>query len=160
MNKGPGSQDDGSMLNPKRMSPVESVDFCGACHRTPVDVAAFMQANLAIAKVRFQPARLERSLCWGSDGDPRITCIACHDPHKPLERDATAYDSKCLACHAGFGAEPSPGQGPVARPPEKTAFRATCRNMKSAGSTEPSQIITSGSSSPAPDFGSRRTPSG
>jgi len=108
MNAGVDAADDTSMLNPKRMSPVDSVDFCGACHRTPVDVAAFMPSNMGIANVRFQPARLERSLCWGQGGDARITCVACHDPHRPLVREANSYDAKCLACHAPTGVKPSP----------------------------------------------------
>lgn len=91
------------------LSPVDSVDFCGACHRTPVDVAAFMPANMGIATLRFQPYRLERSLCWGQKGDARITCVACHDPHQPLVRDLGAYDAKCLKCHAGTGVVPSAG---------------------------------------------------
>jgi hypothetical protein len=93
-----------------KLSPVDSVDFCGACHRTPVDVAVEMPPNMGIANLRFQPYRLERSHCWGEKGDARITCVACHDPHKPLVREAAAYDAKCLACHAATGAEPSPTQ--------------------------------------------------
>jgi hypothetical protein len=91
------------------LSPVDSVDFCGACHRTPVDVAAFMPANMGIATLRFQPYRLERSLCWGEKGDARITCVACHDPHQPLVREAGAYDAKCLKCHADTGMAASAG---------------------------------------------------
>jgi hypothetical protein len=41
---------------------------------------------------------LENSRCWGK-GDARLTCIACHDPHSPLQRETSAYDSKCLSCH-------------------------------------------------------------
>jgi hypothetical protein len=52
-----------------------------------------------VENVRFQPYRLENSRCWG-DGDARLTCAACHDPHKPLNHDPGAYDKKCLACHA------------------------------------------------------------
>jgi hypothetical protein len=96
-----------TIFSAKELSPVDSVDFCGACHRTPVDVAAFMPANMGIAKLRFQPYRLERSLCWGEKGDARITCVACHDPHQPLVRDLGAYDAKCLKCHAGRGMAPS-----------------------------------------------------
>ena len=97
----------GTMLNPERLSPVDSVDFCGACHRTPVDVAVFMPRHMGISSIRLQPYRLERSLCWGASGDSRIACIACHDPHKPLVRDSTAYDAKCLKCHAELGSPPS-----------------------------------------------------
>jgi hypothetical protein len=44
-------------------------------------------------------ARLQSSRCWGK-GDARLTCVACHDPHAPLVRDAASYDGRCLACHA------------------------------------------------------------
>ncbi len=92
-----------TIFSAKKLSPVDSVDFCGACHRTPVDVAVEMPAHMGIATLRFQPYRLERSLCWGAKGDARITCVACHDPHQPLVRDLAAYDAKCLRCHAGKG---------------------------------------------------------
>ena len=103
----PDQSSAGTMLNPERLSPVDSVDFCGACHRTRVDVALFMPRHMGISGVRLQPYRLERSLCWGASGDPRITCMACHDPHKPLVTDSTAYDAKCLKCHNQLGNPPS-----------------------------------------------------
>lgn len=84
------------ILNPARFKPVDSVDFCGACHRTPWDVK--LVGVTGIANVRFQPYRLENSRCWGK-GDTRLTCVACHDPHKPLERNAAYYDQRCLRCH-------------------------------------------------------------
>ena len=48
---------------------------------------------------RFQPYRLENSKCWG-DGDARLVCSACHDPHLPLGQDPARYDANCLACHS------------------------------------------------------------
>jgi hypothetical protein len=89
-----------TMLNPKKLSPADSVDFCGACHRTWADVSLEMSPNIGVAGVRFQPYRLEKSRCWGKSGDPRITCMACHDPHQPLVHETSAYDVNCLACHA------------------------------------------------------------
>ena len=89
------------------LSPVDSVDFCGACHRTPADVSTTMPARIGIASLRFQPYRLERSLCWGQNGDARITCVACHNPHQPLVKDPMAYDAKCLSCHAKTGESPT-----------------------------------------------------
>jgi Cytochrome c554 and c-prime len=89
-----------AIMNPAHLSPVDSVDFCGACHRTWADVALLMPANIGNSSVRFQPYRLEESRCWGKNGDARITCIACHDPHQPLVTELRAYDSKCLACHS------------------------------------------------------------
>jgi len=90
------------ILNPRRLSPSDSVDFCGACHRTWADVAMEMTMNMGAAVVRFQPYRLEQSRCWGKSGDARITCMACHDPHQPLVHQLSAYDGKCLACHSGL----------------------------------------------------------
>ena len=87
-----------AIFNPRHLNPVALVDFCGACHRTLDDV--YEMGATGIANVRFQPYRLEKSRCWG-DGDVRLTCIACHDPHNQLNHDAGFYDEKCLSCHVG-----------------------------------------------------------
>lgn len=84
------------VLNPKQLNPIDSVDFCGACHRTAWDVR--LGGMTGIVTVRFQPYRLEKSKCWGK-GDARLTCIACHDPHLPLVQQEESYDQRCLACH-------------------------------------------------------------
>ncbi len=88
-----------AIMNPALLSPVDSVDFCGACHRTWADIAFAGAEKQGLEVVRFQPYRLERSRCWGKEGDRRITCVACHDPHRPVERDSAAYDRQCLSCH-------------------------------------------------------------
>ena len=95
-----GLQEQGKELivNPSRLNPIDSVDFCGACHRTWQDVVAVGFAGIGVYNVRFAPYRLEDSRCWGK-GDARLTCMACHDPHQPLQHDAAAYDSRCLQCH-------------------------------------------------------------
>ena len=54
--------------------------------------------DAGVFNVRFAPYRLENSRCW-AEGDSRITCVACHDPHKPLSHDVASYDANCLACH-------------------------------------------------------------
>lgn len=97
MSTGQGTHGATFIFNPVQLKPVASVEFCGACHRTKWDVA-FSGSN-GIFNIRFAPYRLEESKCWGR-GDPRLTCTACHDPHKPLVRDAASYDQRCLACHA------------------------------------------------------------
>jgi hypothetical protein len=91
-----------AIFNPARLSPVALVDFCGACHRTLNDV--YEMGATGVANVRFQPYRLENSRCWG-DGDARLACTACHDPHKQLVREAGAYDEKCFACHVASPAK-------------------------------------------------------
>jgi hypothetical protein len=85
---------------PPRLGKLSSEDvsnFCGQCHRTwELVVRSHWKGE---ANVRFQPYRLANSKCF--DGaDPRIACIACHDPHRKVVRDAAYYDTKCLACHA------------------------------------------------------------
>lgn len=85
------------IFDPAKLSPGDSVDFCGSCHITWWDVK--LTHLVGIYNVRSQPYRLMSSKCWGN-GDPRITCVACHDPHEPLSENAGSYDQKCLACHA------------------------------------------------------------
>jgi hypothetical protein len=117
-----GNQQSPSLImNPARLGPVDSVDFCGACHRTSVDVA--LTGVTGILTLRFPAFRLERSRCWGS-GDARLTCTACHNPHQSLVRDPEAYDHNCLSCHArkstskpGLGAR-DPGSPPLPTKPE------------------------------------------
>lgn len=100
-----GLRDEGSGLirNPARLTPADSVDFCGACHRTWWDVN--QDGFTGVATLRFPAYRLEKSPCWGK-GDARITCVSCHDPHRPLETEAAAYDPKCLNCHLVSAGQP------------------------------------------------------
>jgi hypothetical protein len=81
----------------KDLSSEDISNFCGQCHRTwELVVRAGWRGT---SNVRFQPYRLAISKCF--DGaDPRISCIACHDPHQKVVRGASFYDSKCLACHS------------------------------------------------------------
>jgi hypothetical protein len=73
-------------------------NFCGHCHRTWAQIAS--QGNPSIANVRFQPYRLTESQCY-DPYDKRISCLACHDPHKELDPVSEDYTAKCLACHGG-----------------------------------------------------------
>jgi hypothetical protein len=95
-----------SIGNPARLTPAESVDFCGACHRTRQDVVSDGPTRIGTLNVRFAPYRLENSRCW-KKGDARITCVACHDPHQPLSLDPASYDVRCLQCHLAAGAKKS-----------------------------------------------------
>jgi hypothetical protein len=74
--------------------------FCGSCHRTWDEIAT--GPKLGVASVRFQAYRITNSKCYDS-ADARIGCVACHDPHQPLNRDEASYDQKCLACHVEGG---------------------------------------------------------
>jgi hypothetical protein len=101
-----GAREEGAglVLNPAKLSPADSVDFCGACHRTWWDVN--LEGMTGIGTLRFPAYRLEKSRCWGK-GDARITCIACHDPHQLLVKDSASYDSRCLSCHVTTGSKPT-----------------------------------------------------
>ncbi len=95
-----------AIMNPALLHPVDSVDFCGACHRTLQDVTLDSPVKRGMLNVRFQPYRLENSRCWKEGkGDARITCLTCHDPHQPLAMDPASYDSSCLHCHLAADAQ-------------------------------------------------------
>ena len=88
---------------PPRLKALTSEDisnFCGQCHRTWETVVR--NRLRGEANVRFQPYRLANSKCFNG-ADPRISCIACHDPHQDVVRGTAAYDVKCLACHLTSG---------------------------------------------------------
>ena len=118
------------IFNPARLDPVERVDFCGACHRTWQDVVGTGLTGAGEFNVRFAPYRLENSKCWKSQ-DARLTCTACHDPHKPLVRDPASYDSNCLQCHATKGTAAQSAKSGVACPVAVTGC-VTCHMPKVA----------------------------
>lgn len=95
----PGPAMRAAIFNPAKLSPADSIDFCGSCHRTFSDAVLALGGTTSSAAVRFQPYRLEESKCWRATGDERLTCVACHDPHQALNRDPVAYDRKCVSCH-------------------------------------------------------------
>ena len=65
-------------MNPSRLDPVESVDFCGACHRTWEDVVT--NIGLGALNLRFAPYRLENSKCWGKpDARLKVLILAPND---------------------------------------------------------------------------------
>ena len=78
------------------MSPDQSNEFCGTCHRTWQTVASM--GIKGINTSRFPAYRITSSLCFSLD-DRRIACTSCHDPHGGLVSDDSYYDSKCTACH-------------------------------------------------------------
>lgn len=120
-------RDPGMTFNPARLPPPSSVDFCGSCHRTWWDVSEMPDPGIKV--VRFPAYRLEESRCWGN-GDARLTCVACHNPHEPLGTKASGYDEKCLRCHVKSAAiRPSAGH-PGAACPVKTSNCTSCHMPK------------------------------
>ncbi|MEJ7709071.1 MAG: multiheme c-type cytochrome [Pyrinomonadaceae bacterium] len=114
-----------AVLNGDRLSQ----EFCGACHRSVTDVLASPERR-GVQSVRFQPYRIFNSKCYSEDR--RISCTACHDPHRETERSATAYDSKCLACHTTTQTQANQvGAKSMASPhPATTTGCSTCHMPK------------------------------
>jgi len=88
----------------RKKSSEDISNFCGQCHRSwETVVRNRWRGELT---VRFQPYRLANSKCF--DGaDPRISCIACHDPHQDVVRQDASYDAQCLACHSSSSTTPT-----------------------------------------------------
>ena len=109
----------------KKLVSEDVSNFCGQCHRTWDTVVRGRM--LGEVNVRFQPYRLANSKCY--DGtDPRISCIACHDPHKDLVRQSASYDSNCLACHGTSSGSVAALISSTSRAPAKTCpvAKANC----------------------------------
>lgn len=127
MNLDPDVSGPKDILNPANLSPIDSVEFCGVCHRSRIDVV--LNRATGLEDVRFQGYRLETSKCFGT-GDARITCIACHDPHERLVRDSGAYDKNCLACHAAKASVKAPADHYAVACPVKERDCVTCHMPK------------------------------
>jgi len=122
------AQEPGLIFDPAKLNPVDAADFCGACHGTWWDVK--LAGSTGIANIRAQPYRLEKSRCWGKKGDARLTCVACHDPHRDLVRETVSYDKNCLSCHlAAPSMKPTPDHpGPACKVSTKDC--ASCHMPK------------------------------
>jgi hypothetical protein len=115
-----------SMPKGFKHQPAEDIsNFCGQCHRTwEIAVRNHWRGP---AFVRFQPYRLANSKCFNG-GDRRISCLACHSPHQPLERNDYFYDAKCLACHRA--AKPAAGQAAIKNCPIAKTRCVSCHMPK------------------------------
>ena len=117
----------GMIFNPASLDAANSVDFCGSCHRTWWDV--FQAPEKAVSIVRLPAYRLEQSRCWGN-GDARITCVACHNPHMALVTESAQYDQKCLSCHVASSSMTPSADHPGAGCPVKSADCTSCHMPK------------------------------
>lgn len=115
------------IFNPGRLSTGGITNFCGSCHRTAAQEKVLRIRG--VENVRFQPYRLQKSRCY-NPRDPRISCLACHDPHRPVVRAATYYDSKCLSCHALKGSSPAAGKRSAPACPVATRSCTSCHMLR------------------------------
>ncbi|MFL6227175.1 MAG: multiheme c-type cytochrome [Pyrinomonadaceae bacterium] len=117
------------IFNPARLGAIEqSQEFCGACHQS-FDTVMSLDAQGGAANIRFQPYRIYNSRGHLVD-DPRMSCVACHDPHDQLQHDTAFYDSKCLACHLSTAKEIRTQARNAPACPVSTKQCATCHMPK------------------------------
>jgi hypothetical protein len=119
-----GDQSPREMDSLSRLDADAVSELCGMCHRTWSNIV--LNGPHGVDNVRFQPYRLANSKCY-KGSDRRISCVACHDPHVPLESSTLAYDVKCLACHTGKKVS---GSAPAC--PNKTSECVSCHMPKYA----------------------------
>lgn len=122
----------GAIFNAGKLKPADAVDYCGACHFSYWDMKLSHTSGVSTSKA--QPFRLEESKCWGSKGDARLTCTACHDPHQPLVVGAAAYDHNCLECHVTTGMNPT-GERPGRACPVSSNQCTSCHMPKQPAPT-------------------------
>lgn len=91
----------GSIQKWSELSPLESVNRCGECHRradhfTPDELVT---SNKLL--IRFASASLVQSGCFKNQTPARrFDCMTCHDPHEPASGNSADYNRKCIACHS------------------------------------------------------------
>ncbi len=98
--------DPDSMERWSTLTPLESINRCGECHRRADQLTpAELQPERTVL-VRFASVGLAMSRCFQEQGadetpDParRLDCLTCHDPHQSAEKSAAFYTAKCLHCH-------------------------------------------------------------
>ncbi|NQV26612.1 MAG: hypothetical protein HQ518_19830 [Rhodopirellula sp.] len=89
------------------LSPLESVNRCGECHRRADQLTEAELDPQRPVLARFASVGLVMSACFKQqavvNGEPsfdsRLDCLTCHDPHRPASRDPQFYREKCLGCH-------------------------------------------------------------
>lgn len=83
--------------NPKKLTAVQINTLCGSCHRQVGEIDNDADWSNAW-NVRHQPPYLHRSACFRNSGGG-VSCLTCHDLHKPLNTASASYDAKCVSCH-------------------------------------------------------------
>jgi Cytochrome c554 and c-prime len=121
--------DEPQIFNPGGLGAHElSQSFCATCH-TSFEQAMLLPAQSGINNIRFQPYRMFNSRGHNTN-DPRIGCLACHNPHEKLPKEASSYDSKCLACHLTKPKEAKTERRNAAACPVSTKKCVTCHMPK------------------------------
>jgi len=121
--------DEPQIFNPGGLGAFDlSQSFCGTCH-TSFEQAMLQPGQSGINNIRFQPYRMFNSRGHNTN-DPRVSCLACHNPHEKLQQDAAFYDAKCLACHLTTAKETKTEQRSADPCPVSTKNCASCHMPK------------------------------
>ena len=87
--------DEPQIFNPGGLGGHElSQSFCGTCHTSLS--RRCLPAQSGINNIRFQPYRIFNSRGHNTN-DPRIGCLACHNPHEKLQTPRITTGSVCLS---------------------------------------------------------------
>ena len=87
-----GACHDAKAAHPAKAS--REVALCAGCHRAPNATAASATPEIDDPmSVRFAPVGLQASKCFTSG---KLTCVSCHDPHRPVSANV---DAVCKNCH-------------------------------------------------------------
>jgi hypothetical protein len=116
-----------AIFNPGNLLAADAVDFCGACHSSWWDVK--LSGGKGVTTAKSAPYRLVTSKCWGT-GDDRLTCTACHDPHRQLQTEASDYDPTCRNCHVSGPREKPSKTHPGKACPQATSKCTSCHMPK------------------------------
>ena len=121
--------DEPQIFNPGGLGAHElSQSFCGTCH-TSFEQAMLLPGQSGINNIRFQPYRMFNSRGHNTN-DPRVGCLACHNPHDKLQKDTAYYDAKCLACHLTTTKEAKTERRSATACPVSTKKCTTCHMPK------------------------------
>ena len=91
------------------LSPTESINRCGECHRRADHFTADELVPENQTLVRFAPVGLSLSACFlGQSNSPsddpgaqRVDCLICHNLHAAMPADSQVFRKTCLGCHTG-----------------------------------------------------------
>lgn len=75
---------------------MDSVRRCAVCHRVAEEREPHEIRPDNPDIVRFQPMGLMRSRCFT---ESEMTCVTCHNPHKPMASQDSKGIWQCLQCH-------------------------------------------------------------
>ncbi|MDG2131658.1 MAG: multiheme c-type cytochrome [Fuerstiella sp.] len=92
--------ENGNIQDWSALTPLESVNRCGECHRRADHFTADELSTSNELLVRFASASLVQTSCFVNQlPETRFDCMTCHDPHERASANPVFYDQRCIVCH-------------------------------------------------------------